>query len=191
MDKQKIDKLSYRAKMVNKQLAALEKLARDGTIYTLGGNYVSYSKVRPEIGFDCASCALYGIESAIDRELITGNQNVILNEAKKKDGYMRYLKPGEKVEDGDLVLVNYPSGNKYDMGAYSYAGFYYPNPEDHIYTVGRRGKTIDTGRDSAGKAIIKEGIYEQSVSFYIKMGAKLTFLRVRYNHIKNKLGLEG
>lgn len=191
MNREEINKKAYHAKMVNKQLDALETLAKDGTIYTLGGNYCRYEDVKPEIGFDCASAAMYGVESAIGKELLTGNQNVILNEAKKNDGYFRFLRPGESPQGGDLVLVNYPKGNKYDMGAYTYAGFYYPNPEDHIYTVGRKGKTIDTGLDSNMKAIIKEGIFEQSVAFYTRLGAKLTFLRVRYNFIKDKLGLEG
>lgn len=191
MQKEKIDKLAYRARMVNKQLDTLELLARKGTVYTLGGNYCHYTQVKPSDGFDCASTALYGIEKAIDHELLCGNQNVILNEAKKRDGYFRFLKAGETPEDGDLVLVNYPKGNKYDMGAYSYAGFYYPDPEDHIYTIGRKGLTIDTGLDSQGKAIIKEGVYQQSIYYYTKLGAKLTYLRVRYNIIKKRLNLEG
>lgn len=180
--------MTYHDKMTNFQLNTAEYLARIGTPYNLGANYIPFQFVDSKNGFDCASAAMFCIENAVNHEVLTGNQNVILNEAKKKDGFLRFLKDIEKPSSGDLVLVNYPTGNKFDMGAYFYDGIYYPDPQDHVFTIGRNGMCIDTGVDDDKATVIKMADFKDSKYAYETIyRGKLTYLRVCYDNIKNKL----
>lgn len=180
--------MTFQEKMVNFQLNTGEYLAKIGTPYNLGANYIPFQFVDSKNGFDCASASMFCIENAVHHEVLTGNQNVILNEAKKKDGFLRYLKDNEQCEPGDLVLVNYPNGNRFDMGAYTYDGIYYPDPQDHVFTIGRNGNCIDTGVDDKAATVIKETNFLTAKNAYENIyGGKLTYLRVCYDNIKNKL----
>lgn len=176
--------MTYQNKMTQFQLNTAEYLAHKKIPYHLGANYCWFENVNIKRGFDCASAAMFCIENAVGHEVLTGNQNVIMNETKKKDGYFRLLKEGEREEPGDLCLVNYPKGHVYDMRAYAYDGFYYPDPQDHVFTIGRNETCIDTGYDDDLATVIKQTDYSQARAVYIKLGAKLTFLRVCYDNIK-------
>lgn len=174
----------YIKRMIAKQLQALHDLVISKTYYKLGANYCHYSIVDPKNGFDCASSAMYGLEKAFNHELLCGNQNVIENEAKKKDGLFRYsLSP----KPGNLCIVNYPTGHKYDMGAYSYNGFYYPDPADHVFTIGYDNLTIDTGYDDKQATVIKFGELDKSIEMYQSLGARLVYLEPRYLQIRDKI----
>ena len=181
----------YQKAMVARQINVLKDLANKKTVYILGANYESYEYTDPARGFDCASCAMYGIEKAVEHEVLCGNQNVIEDEAKKDMGIFKYVDE-DKVIPGDLCIVNYPSGNKYDMKPYAYNGIWYPNPADHVLTVIDHGETVDTGYDDSdhSKVIIKKGEYRSSMSFYRSLGATLKFVRPDYNIIR-RLRKEG
>lgn len=177
--------MTYHDKMTQFQINTAEYLAQKKIPYNLGANYCWFENVNIKRGFDCASAAMFCIENAVGHEVLTGNQNVIMNETKKKNGYFRLLESGEHEDAGDLVLVNYPAGHKYDMGAYEYDGFYYPDPQDHVFTIGRDGTCIDTGYDDDMATVIKMTNYDKARELYLQLGAKLTFLRVCYDNIKS------
>lgn len=180
--------MTYQKKMTNFQLNTAEYLAQIGTPYKLGANYIPFQFVDSKNGFDCASAAIFCIENAVSHEVLTGNQNVILNEAKKKDGFLRYLNQNESPDSGDLVLVNYPHGNQFDMGEYCYDGIYYPDPQDHVFTIGRNGTCIDTGVDDDRATVIKQANLHDSIYAYETIyRGKLTYLRVCYDTIRDKL----
>lgn len=169
--------------MVSKQIETLHDLVINKTYYVLGANYCAYEYTDPKNGFDCASSAMYGIESAVGYELLCGNQNVIEDEAKKDNGIFYYV---ASPEPGDLVIVNYPKDSPYDMGAYKYNGIYYPDPADHVFTVGFGRITIDTGYDDNKATVIKFGELDNSIAFYQSLGARLVYVRPSYVRIREQ-----
>jgi len=174
----------YKKRIIAKQLQVLIDLVTTKTYYVLGANYCAYDLVDPKNGFDCASSAMYGLEHAYEHELLCGNQNVIEDEAKKPDGLFKYtLAP----KPGNLCIINYPSGHKYDMGAYRYNGIYYPDPADHVFTVGFDNTTIDTGYDDNQATVIKFGELDKSIEMYQTLGARLVYLEPQYLLIRDKI----